>query len=72
MNQFIKLPDGTIINVALVRRVFKMIGGEIFIDVGVSGDDIVGTVLSPIYEDFDGKIYAWFAERAVEIGKEEV
>jgi len=58
---FIKLPDGAIINVAHVRRVYKV--GDIpglHIDCGGKG--------SPHYHDPDGKIYAWFADKAQAIG----
>ena len=69
---FIKLPDGTIINVAYVRSVKHeehptrncMNGDpvwETIIDTGAIHKFDDGNGLS------DGKIYAWFAERAVEV-----
>ena len=61
MNQFIKLPDGTIINVAHVQQVWveDKCPNTIFIIMESGGGD---------YPDPDGKIYAWFAERAAEVG----
>ena len=56
---FIKLPDGTIINVAHVRRVWVS-NGHLYIDTGNKNPPY------GIY-DPDGKVYAWFAERAVEV-----
>ena len=62
MNQFIKLPDdfGTIINVAHVQQVWadNTCPNTVFIITESGGGD---------YPDPDGKIYAWFAERAVEV-----
>ena len=72
MNQFIQLSDGTIINVAHVQSV-KVSGVVTLID-GKEVNDGVYIQLRGIewIPDPDGKIYAWFADRAVEIGKEEV
>ena len=68
-SEFIKLPDGTIINVAHVRRVYKFEDGDIGIDVGMKNHKS-HYIPSAFYDDPDGKIYAWFAERAVEVGGE--
>ena len=57
---FIKLPDGTIINVACVDIVER--DGEITLI------NMVGKFGNNVIDDPDGKIYAWFAERAVEVG----
>ena len=61
---FIKLPDGTIINVAKVFSVFQEDDrpGDVYIEGGIEG--------GARHRDPDGKIYAWFAERAVDIGGE--
>lgn len=65
LRDFIKLPDGTVINMGHVRRVFQLNGGyNVCIDTGT-----VDTTAYPVvYYDPDGKIYAWFAEWAVEVG----
>ena len=65
MNQFIKLPDGTIINVAHVRKVRQPLPSYVYIDTGKTIDENQDNPSD--YHDPDGKIYAWFAERAVEV-----
>ena len=71
---FIKLPSGTIINVAHVRRVETIfttyssdgVRGQLTrID---TGNDIEKEQEYPAeFNDDGGKIYAWFAERAAEV-----
>ena len=63
----IKLPDGTIINVAHVRFVERKMDSvrDDNVRIYTGGEGGWQT-----YYDPDGKIYAWFAERAVDVGGE--
>ena len=69
---FIKLPDGTIINAACVQKVSH----ETRDWEGPPGMNGKTTIVLEHTTHFvnerlsDGKIYAWFAERAVDIGGE--
>ena len=69
MIQFIQLPDGGIINVAHVRSVSRPISIDfVRIHVGQTTDEDLDALFD--FHDPHGKIYAWFAERAVEVGGE--
>ena len=63
---FIKLPDGTIINVAHVRAVAHTGEEFVYIDIGWQYSEQMENPCE--HHDPDGKIYAWFAERAAEVG----
>ena len=66
MNHFIKLPDGTIINVAHVRKVTRPIPDYVYIDTGNTIEEDQDNPSD--YHDQDGKIYAYFESIAQEIG----
>ena len=63
MTQFIMLPDETIINVAQVDKV--ELDRNNIISIGT-----VGKYGAVVCDDPDGKIYAWFADRATRVGVE--
>ena len=62
MTHFIMLPDGTIINVAHVDKV------EFDSDIVTIGT--LGKYGAVVCDDPDGKIYAWFADKAERVGGE--
>ena len=67
-SEFIKLPDGAIINVAHVRAVAHTDEEYVYIDIGWNSNEQMQDPCE--HYDPDGKIYAWFAERSVEVGGE--
>ena len=63
---FIMLPDGTVINVNQVFSVFQEEHhpGDVYIEGGIEGGSR--------HRDPDGKIYAWFANKAQPVGRGEL
>ena len=68
MNHFIKLPDGTIINVAHVRWIMRHIPDYVTLYIGQSIEEEQDFPAG--YHDPDGKIYEYFNSIAQEIGGE--
>ena len=68
MTHFIMLRGGMIINVAHVRRVEQRGLDYVYIDTGQSIDEDQENPSD--YYDPDGKIYAWFVDKAERVGGE--
>ena len=68
MTHFIMLPDGTIINVAHVRKVRQPHSETVYIYVGQTEEESQDDPHD--HYDPDGAIYAWFADKAERIGGE--